>query len=46
MDLGKTFPVSNFLSQWLRCVVLNDTREPDIQDRCGLPLNGGKLGGV
>ena len=47
MDLGRTFPVSNFLksvtSGFGHCS--NDTKEADILDRLGLPLKGVKLGG-
>ena len=40
MDLGKTFPVSNFMKSVTSMNRLNDTKEADILDRCGLPFNG------
>ena len=40
MDLGKTFSVSNLKSVISRHCS-NDTKEADVLDRCGLPLNGG-----
>ena len=36
-----TFPVSNFLKSVTSRHCSNDTKEADILDRCGLPLNGG-----
>ena len=41
MDMGKTFPVSNFLKSVTSRHCSNDTKEAHILDRCGLPLNGG-----
>ena len=41
MDLGRTFPESNFL--WLVTLrhYSNNLKEADILDRCRLALNGG-----
>ena len=41
----KSFPVSNFLKSVTSRHCSNDTKEADILDRCGLPLNGVKLAG-
>ena len=41
MDLGNTFPVSNFLKLMTSMHCSNDTKEADILIRCKLPLNGG-----
>ena len=41
MDLGKAFPVSNFVKSVTSRHCLNDTKEAEILDRCGLLLNGG-----
>ena len=43
MDLGKTFPVSNFLKSITSRHCSSDTKEVDILDRFRLPLNGVKL---
>ena len=40
MDLGRTFPVSNFLKSVTSRHCSNDTKEADILDRCGLSLKG------
>ena len=46
MGLGRTFHVSNFLQSITSRHYSKDAKEADILDRCGLPLNGVKLGGV
>ena len=45
MDLGKTFPASNFLKSVTSRHCSNDRKEANILDRCGLPLNWGMGGG-
>ena len=40
MDSGKSFPVSNFLKSVTSSYCSNDTKEADILDHCGLPLDG------
>ena len=39
MDLGKTFPASNFFKSVTSRHCSNDRKEANILDRCGLPLN-------
>ena len=48
MNLGKTFPASNFLKSVTSRHCSNDRKEANILDRCGLPLNweGGGGGGL
>ena len=43
MDLGKTFPASNFLKSVTSRHCSNDRKEANILDRCGLPLNWGGI---
>ena len=38
MDLGRTFPVSNFLYSVTSRHYSYDAKEADILDRCGLPF--------